>query len=444
MNEKTGGPKEAGHFGMPPVPRRWVVFAALAATAGASAVFGWRTSGRTAPAADDPEAMYACAMHPEVRMRNPGACGICGMRLTLVAAPASPTGPLTTSLTDDAVAVVGVRTAAAVVAPVRRHLRVSGTIEDNPNARYRVTAATAGRVESLHVRQTGETIHAGRPLVDIYSPMLLTAVRRQVALRRLAARPAPEGTPSLTLEQQRMLEGGDQQLLLMGLTQAQCDALGQGPENPTRLPLLAPVSGTLAAIHVQAGSSFREGDALFDIANLASRAFVFEVPDDDLALLSAQQEVSVRVPSLPGAAYRAQLGRLPLEVDPTTRLAKMRVPVEAIRPGPRQGAAERPRVPINRAFALGDIEVLTEPVLTVPRSAVLATGEIPRVYVEAPAPGRYMAREVSLGRSGDAVWEITAGLTAGERVVTAGAMLVDAQRQMQAHAAHAGNSDRSP
>jgi Cu(I)/Ag(I) efflux system membrane fusion protein len=82
-------------------------------------------------------------------------------------------------------------------------------------------------------------------------------------------------------------------------------------------------------------------------------------------------------------------------------------------------------------------------VLTVPRSAVLATGDAPVVYVEASSPGRYVARTVSLGRAGDREWEVIAGLGVGERVVTSGAMLVDAQRQMQAYTSSKAD-DRLP
>jgi Cu(I)/Ag(I) efflux system membrane fusion protein len=362
------------------------------------------------------------------------------MRLTRVGWSSPEVDAVSATLNEDSVAVAGVRSAPSTIAPVRRKLRVSGSIEDNPESRYRVTAATAGRVEALKVRQTGVFVHAESPLLEIYSPMLLTAARRQIALRRLALRPAPEGTPTLTLEQQRMLDGGDQQLRLMGLTQAQCDALAQGPENPTRMALLAPVAGTVVAIHVQAGSSFRDGDPLFDLADLSSLSFIFDVWEEDLALLSDRSAIRVRAPSFPGVDFRSRINGLPVEVHPVTRQARLRVPLDV-----EQGAktALRQRLSVNRAFAFGEIELATEPVLTVPRSAVLATGDAPVVYVEASSPGRYVARTVSLGRAGDREWEVIAGLGVGERVVTSGAMLVDAQRQMQAYTSSKAD-DRLP
>lgn len=62
---------------------------------------------------------------------------------------------------------------------------------------------------------------------------------------------------------------------------------------------------------------------------------------------------------------------------------------------------------------------------------MLAPGDTPRVYVE-QGPGVYQQRAVSLGRVGDACWEVLDGVQEGERVVLAGNMLIDAQAQLDA------------
>jgi Cu(I)/Ag(I) efflux system membrane fusion protein len=68
-------------------------------------------------------------------------------------------------------------------------------------------------------------------------------------------------------------------------------------------------------------------------------------------------------------------------------------------------------------------------VLSVPESAVIDTGAVKLVYVEAE-PGVYEGRRVVLGpRSGDR-FPVLDGLTAGEKVVAAGAFLVDAESRL--------------
>jgi Cu(I)/Ag(I) efflux system membrane fusion protein len=68
-------------------------------------------------------------------------------------------------------------------------------------------------------------------------------------------------------------------------------------------------------------------------------------------------------------------------------------------------------------------------VLTVPESAVIDTGAVKLVYVETQ-PGIYEGRRVVLGpRSGDR-FPVLEGLSPGEKVVAAGAFLVDAESRL--------------
>jgi Cu(I)/Ag(I) efflux system membrane fusion protein len=68
-------------------------------------------------------------------------------------------------------------------------------------------------------------------------------------------------------------------------------------------------------------------------------------------------------------------------------------------------------------------------VLTVPESAVIDTGAVKLVYVEAE-PGVYEGRRVVLGpRSADR-FPVLDGLSPGEKVVASGAFLVDAESRL--------------
>jgi Cu(I)/Ag(I) efflux system membrane fusion protein len=60
---------------------------------------------------------------------------------------------------------------------------------------------------------------------------------------------------------------------------------------------------------------------------------------------------------------------------------------------------------------------------------VLSPGGVPLVYV-VQGEGAYEARPVRLGRAGDNAWEVVDGLEAGEKVVTTGNLLIDAQAQL--------------
>jgi Cu(I)/Ag(I) efflux system membrane fusion protein len=86
---------------------------------------------------------------------------------------------------------------------------------------------------------------------------------------------------------------------------------------------------------------------------------------------------------------------------------------------------------------------VSQPILAIPRSAVLDTGTRQMVLVQT-APGRFAPREVTLGRrAGDRI-EVLTGLADGEAVVVAANFLIDGESNLQSalqglggHAGHA-------
>src|SRR6185503_15867610 len=70
-------------------------------------------------------------------------------------------------------------------------------------------------------------------------------------------------------------------------------------------------------------------------------------------------------------------------------------------------------------------------VLFVPREAVIDTGTRRIVFVAMDA-GRFEPREVEIGEDGDGgIVAVRSGVAAGERVVTSGQFLLDAESRMQ-------------
>ncbi|MCP5025459.1 MAG: hypothetical protein GY929_04165 [Actinomycetia bacterium] len=64
--------------------------------------------------------------------------------------------------------------------------------------------------------------------------------------------------------------------------------------------------------------------------------------------------------------------------------------------------------------------------LALPRTAVQRDGDEPIVFVRT-GPGRFERREVEIGRTGDELVEILAGVAEGEEVVTEGSFLLRSQ-----------------
>jgi len=360
---------------------------------------------------------YQSPMHPWIRSDRPGKCTVCGMDLVPVREGEAPAGDGLVTLGSNAVTVVGVRTEAVRRQPLVRTLRFAGTIDDD-DSRHRILGAYLdGRIEELFVNNEGAEVVAGQRLARFYSPMLLTAVREYVALRKDAS---AAGGPLL-------LSGAATRLRQLGLTEAQVTALPTTfRETDLAVDILAPMSGTVVKRTAYAGQYVKEGEPLFELGDFTTMWFKFDAYERDLAWLKPGQAVEITTAALPGRVFTNAVAFIDPNIDPATRSAKVRVEI----PNPSSKIDDREeRLFRHRLFADARVRTVAPEALCLPRTAVISTGGAPVAYVE-HAPGNYEARALRLGRIGDEVVEVTAGLSEGERVVTQGNLLLDSQSQI--------------
>jgi len=388
------------------------------AFAGASGwYFGHRQSQVPASAGSERRPLfYQSPMHPWIKSDQPGNCTICGMKLVPVFEGEIPAGDgSSVKLGTQSIDVIGVESATVTRQPLRRTIRVAGSIEDDDTAHRRLSAYVEGRIDKLFVNYVGAEVTAGQPLAAIYSRDLLVA-RSEFA-------EAQKRTPSP--ERESILNASRQKLRRMGLTPDQIEKLS-GTTGDT-IDIVAPISGTILERKVYPGQYVKEGDVLFEIGDFSRMWFVFDAYERDLAWIRVGQSVEIKTPSVPGKTFTAPIAFIDPNLLMESRSAKVRVVLE--NPHAGTGGDHSRRELLHKLFADGRIEVETEPVLTVARSAVLAPGGTSLVYV-LKGEREYEPRHVTLGRVGDEVWEILAGLEEGERVVTTGNLLIDAQAQL--------------
>ena len=401
----------------------FLLIAVLAAAGGWFAAKHW--TEKKAAASDAREILtYQSPMHPWIKSDQPGRCTICGMNLVAVYKGEkgfdADAGVVT--LGSNVIQVIHVQTEEVKRRPLHRTLRVAGVIDDNDTAHRRLSAYADGRIEKLHVNFAGAEVVAGQPLATLYSPALLAAESEYLTVFKQPA----AATPALRDEHERMLQSAAQRLVRRGYAEVQIAALAKKNSAEARTEILAPMTGTVVERKVYEGQYVKEGDVLFEIADFSKMWFRFDAYERDLGWLLPGQLVEITTPALPGKTFSAPITFIDPNLNDLTRSAKVRVELEnplVGRDGPKR------RELLHRLFADGAVKLEIPEVLAVPRSAVLSPGAQPVAYVDRGGGG-YEQRKLKLGRLGDDAWEVLAGLSAGERVVTAGNMLIDAQAQL--------------
>lgn len=364
---------------------------------------------------------YQSAMHPWIKSDKPGKCTICGMDLAPIyeGDKGFQSGEGVVSLGSNIIQVINVQSSEVRRGLITRTLRVAGTLENDPTRRRVVSAYVDGRIDRLSANFVGAEVTAGQPLATVYSPMLLAAEREHAVLRHsMGAQPSADA--------QSLFAASTQRLRRMGLTDAQIEQLSSKSDSDSHTEVLAPLSGTVVERFVFEGQYVKEGDRLFDLADFSTMWFQFDAYERDLVWLRPGLQIDVTLPSVPGKVFAGTIAFIDPNLKDMTRSARVRVELA----NPLINSGGRPHRELSaQAYAEGAVRIESAEAVLVPRSAVLSPGGNPVAYVDRGG-GAFEQRHLRLGRLGDQAWEVLEGVSPGEKVVTAGNLLIDAQAQL--------------
>lgn len=419
--------------------------------------------------------VWTCAMHPQIRMPNPGKCPLCSMGLIKANknkhVGSVKAGPNATVLSPEAVKLSEIVTSEVVNANATKTIRLVGTLKFDDTRVKTVATWIPGRITRLFINFIGMPIRKGDHLAELYSPKLITAKEE---LKQAKG-------------SKQMLEAVTKKLLRWGLPQKSIEQMIESPETIENMTIYAPIGGVVIHKQVNEGDYVKEGQPVFKIGDLTSLWLVIEAYEKDLPWLRYGQKVNFNVVSFPGKDFTGVVSFIDPIVNEKNRTINIRINVKnnkmLLKPG--MFAHAMLKIPVSAdgqpgagslvgkwicpmhpevvkdeaeqcdvcgmalvsAKELGYENIAITKPLTIPNSAALWTGARSIVYKEL-GPSTYDMKEVVLGPVLDDRVIVLSGLKAGDRVVSHGAFFIDAERQIQAKPsmmnpnATAGNSPK--
>ncbi len=312
---------------------------------------------------------------------------------------------------------IGVTFAAVERAPLRREVRTVAQVTYDETRVKTVAPLIEGWVDRLYVNYTGQAVRPGEPLFTIYAPMVVAAQQELLLARRLAGDVAG-GTPEAARGTQELVEAARRRLRYWGIAEGEIRAIEASGEVRRTVTLHSPYTGVVIAKPVLAGQRLMPGDVAYRIADLSRIWLEGEVFERDLRAVRLGLAVRAEFTALPGEVRTGRVTYIYPTVDPETRTARIRVelanPDLALKPG---------------MYATIRFAAPSEPTLSVPRSAVLSTGERHLLFLR-DSSGQFVPRLVTLGSATDDRVEILSGVALGDTVVASGTFLVDAESNL--------------
>ena len=297
-----------------------------------------------------------------------------------------------------------------------RYVQTVGSVVYDETRLANVNPKVEGWVEKLHVDFTGAPVQAGQPLMEVYSPALVSAQEELILAARLA-REAGAGRASENAG--TLLSAARRRLSYWDVPEETIRAIEERGTPTKTLTLRAPASGMVVEKSVVEGDRIMPGMTLYRIADLSRVWIEGEVFEKDLAAVKVGQGVVAFFEAYPGESFTGRVTYVYPTVSVQSRTGRVRV--ELANPGLRV----KPGM-----YAQLTLDVPpTEPTLVVPADAVVETGQRTLVFV-VDGSGALLPREIRTGiRSGRLV-EVLSGLAEGDRVVSSAAFLVDAESNL--------------
>jgi len=269
-----------------------------------------------------------------------------------------------------------------------------------------VTTKFKGWIEKLDVDSTGQLVHRGETLFEIYSPELYGTEAEY-----LAVLDSTNDDSEAALEKLRFFDISETQITDMAKTR-----------KPSKtLKVVSAADGFVVEKNVVQGQMVEAGARLYRLADLGIVWVFAQVYEQDLQYVQLGQEAVVKLSSMPDREFRGRVTFVYPEVDERTRTAKVRLEFE------NPGYFLKPGMFVSAQI----VSELKPSALLVPDSAVLRSGEKNTVFVALPG-GKFEARMVTLGQQSEAGnYEVIGGLREGERVVQSGQFMLDSESQLR-------------
>ena len=357
-----------------------------------------------------PDTVYVCPMHPQIRSDAPGSCPICGMDLVARQADARRDAAPVVEVDGDLRQALGLRSASVERREMSPRVRAPAEVMVDQDRIRHVHARVSGWVEALHVHALGEKVRAGQVLMEVYAPDLVAAQEDYL----IALRTGGVGS--------RAQRAAATRLRVLGVDDAFIDALAKRGSSELRVPVRAPSDGVVTMLDVRHGMYVTPSTIMLEIANLDSvwvRVDVF--PEELERLGEGTIYAALRLEGVRDRLWRGEVSYVYPSLDATARTVQLRVPVPNRRGVLRIGQ-------LMQASLRGEDR---EPTLAVPSEAVIRTADGERVILDL-GDGRFRPQVVHAGLRAEGYTEILHGLEEGQQVVVSAQFLLDSEAALRA------------
>jgi len=406
---------------------------------------------------------WTCAMHPSVRVKEPGKCPICGMETipvwkkdnshdkpvtqanmeeedstkdgedmsgmqghdhSTMGVPTKKDKGLesksTFTVSPERQQLIGVKTQLALVRPMDKEIRTVGVVTLDETKIYNVQTRISGWIDKVFVDFTWQHVNVGDPLFSIYSPELVSTQQEYLLALKSKKILGNNEFVDIASSANSLLEATRRRLELWDISNNQINELEKTRKVKETLIFYSPVKGHVAKKNIFENMYVEPNTTLYKIADHSVVWVQVDIYENEISLIKLGQQATMTLASFPGEEFSGKVTFIWPHLDPKSRTIKVRLEF----PNPDMKLLPEMYANVDIIIPLGEL-------LSIPKSSVLRTGKQDIVFVDR-GEGNIEMKRVKLGQEAGGYYEVLRGLHKGENVVSSANFLIDSESKVQA------------
>ena len=356
-------------------------------------------------------AMYTCSMDPQIRSDKPGICPICKMDLTKIENTSDKMEGMEDarqiSLSATQIQLANITTDTVKSGMMTAEKTLTGETVEDKNTVEALASRSAGRIEKLYFKNTGESIKSGDRLYDLYSEDLLSTAREY-----LLAKGNKMSLNDKELNFKAIVQAAYNKLILYGLNETQINHLDL-QQLSGAMPFYSRHSGTITAVNLKEGDYVKEGDPVMELADFSNLWIEAQLYAGEMHSEEDGREVSIKIAAFPDRTIKGVVAFVNPELSANSKINLIRIKIDNKDGDYKPGMMAYISLPSN-----------AKKTISIASDAVLRNAKSATVWIQKTS-GVFEVRMVVTGMENNNRTEILSGLEAGEVVVSSGAYLLN-------------------
>jgi Cu(I)/Ag(I) efflux system membrane fusion protein len=318
---------------------------------------------------------------------------------------------------------MGVTTEPVKKRKLSRTIRTTANIAYNETKLYTVSTKIMGYIEKLFVDYTGQLVRKGQPLLEIYSPDLLSTQEEYLQALKYRDQISQTGSESSKEGAVMLVESAKRRLLNWDISEQDILSLEKRGTPQKTMTIYSPADGFVTDKMVINGQNIMPGMALYKIADLTTVWGLAQIYQYELPWIKTGDMADLQLSYMPGKTFKGKITYIYPFLDTDSKTVQVRIEIRnsnnyEFKPGMFADAV------INSPIGVETI--------TVPEQSVIRTGTRD-IAIVALGNGYFKPVNVILGVHGDGGYvQVLKGLHEGDNIVTSSQFLIDSESNLNA------------